>query len=517
MNLCASSPFVVRLVAAVLLLFAGAGTAQAQQGAAPTVRSLTFIGVQAVPVSALQQAGAEFVGAPATATTLAALRQRVQQVYTARGLSLVSVLPPALLPDSEGLVLVRVNELKVSLVEVIGAKDRRALSRLPALAPGQAPQFEALTRQLFLFNDNPRRKAALDFTPGADEALTARVTITEQAPTYGSVVVDNTGSRQTGEGRLRLSAGHADLLGRGMVGEAQITTSFDGRTVRQGLGRLSVPLLSTGGTVDFSLDHSRSELGSVLAFNSISGRSTGVQLGYRHALLRASDRERFLTVGLNQRQYDDVYDFAGINLGSSVATRPLTLGYSALARGRWVTQVSLGLTGNIPGGGDNARANYAASRFGATPQWLRGNASAFALRPLGAGWQLSARLQGQYSGDALISGEQFRTGGSGGLRGLIEGEVAGDSGLGGGVELTSAWPLPLQSFVFAEATHAHRNRAVVGSPTTLAATTAGFGLRSPGENRLGFELSVGEVLSEKNLPQSEAGDRRVHASARFNF
>lgn len=500
---------------ALLLLLCLAGPAAAQD-AAPRISSLTFIGVRALPVSALQKATASFVGAAADAATLAALRKRVQQVYDERGLGLVSVMPPAALPASDGTVLVRVSELKVSLIEVIGA-DRRALSRLPALVPGQAPQFEALTRQLFLFNDNPRRKAALDFSPGEGEQVNAKLTVTEQALAYGSLTIDNSGSDQTGLGRARLSAGHADLFGRGWVGEAQLTSSFDGSTVRQALGRLSVPLLATGGTLDFSLDHSRSELGSVLAFNSISGRSTGAHLGYRHALSRASDRERFLTVALDQRQYDDVYDFAGTNLGSSVAARPLTLGYSALARGRWITQLSLGLTGNIPGGGDNASANYAASRFGAKTQWLRGNASAFALRPLGSGWQFSARLNGQYSDDALISGEQFRTGGSGGLRGLIEGEVAGDSGVSGGLELVAAWPLPLQGFVFTEATRATRNRSTVGSPDVLAATTAGIGLRSPGESLISFELSLGHVLDTKNLPESEPGDSRVHASARLSF
>jgi hemolysin activation/secretion protein len=510
-----------RIVVLLMLLSCAMSSAvsAAAQPAAAQISSLGFIGVRELPVSRLQAATASFLGAPLDEPTLNALQQRVQQFYDDNGYGLVRVATPVVVSAERGAVIVRIRELRVSEVQVLGARDAGGaspLTQLPALTSGKSPQLDALSRQLFLYNDNPRRQAAIDFQPDDTDGLRAQLSLSDQPPLYGSFTIDNTGTEETGRGRLRLSGGHADLFGRGIVGEVLAVTSTEGQTVRQGIARLSVPLVASGGSLEFSLDHARSDLGAVLAFSSISGRSTGGRIGYRHPISRATGLERFLDISIEQRSYDDVYDFSGVNLGSSVATRPVTAGYSAILRQRWILQQSFSLTANIPGGGDNAAAHYAASRFGADEDWLRANASLVALRDFGS-WQLSGRATGQYSSDALISGEQFRAGGAGLLRGLIEGEIAGDSGIAVGIELVVPWLNPLRGFCFAEAARATRNLSPAGSPDALSAMTAGLGLRSPPEGPIGFEISFGHVLGEDGLPESRPGDSRLHASLRFNL
>ena len=490
------------------------GMATAAAEGAARIESISFLGNRELSASTLQAATAGFVGRPLDAETLAALRTEVQRLYDAAGYGLVTVSTPVAVEG--GAVALRVTEFRVSDIQISGG-DEAALRRLPALTAGASPQFDRLSRELFLFNDNPRRKAALDFKPDGADRVKAQLSLQQRSPLFGSLALDNSGTEATGRERLRLSLGHADLLGSGVVGELMAVTSTDDSTVRQFMGRASLPVIATGGSVDVSMDHARSDLGPALVFSSISGRSTGGRIGYRHPLHRATDSERFLDAALEQRHYEDVYDFAGFNLGSSVATRPFTLGYSDVTRGRWIVQHSFGITANIPGGGDNEAENYAASRFGADENWLRANAGIGALAGFGGGWQFSARAAGQYSNDALISGEQFRAGGAALLRGLIEGEIAGDSGLALGLELAASWPQPLQVFVFTDAARATRNLSPVGSPSAQSALTAGVGLRSAGAYWAGFELSVGHVLAQDQLPESDEGDTRVHASLRLSF
>ena len=56
---------------------------------------------------------------------------------------------------------------------------------------------------------------------------------------------------------------------------------------------------------------------------------------------------------------------------------------------------------------------------------------------LGAGWNVSGKLRGQYANDALIPGEQFGIGGTGSVRGLRDREATGDRGYTLNLEATT--------------------------------------------------------------------------------
>src|SRR5206468_3979668 len=57
------------------------------------------------------------------------------------------------------------------------------------------------------------------------------------------------------------------------------------------------------------------------------------------------------------------------------------------------------------------------------------------LRQLAAGWQARALLNAQFTGDALIPGEQFGLGGPDSVRGYVLREVVNDRGFSGQLEL----------------------------------------------------------------------------------
>lgn len=482
----------------------------------PQLSSVNFFGNSALSAARLQAAVRPILGQPLGPLAIVEVRQAVQRAYAEAGFGLVTVDPPVPVAAGSSALSVRIHEIRVSTVTVLATDSSEASVRamLPALAEGVSPDLDRLALQTFLFNDNPRRRVAIDFQPDGPDQVTAVARVTESRPWFGSFGIDNSGTRETGRYRLMAAAAHANLLGRGILGEVSLTASPDGQKMRQAVVRLNLPIVPTGASVDASADVSRTDIGSVLNIFAVSGRSHGLRAAYRHPLSRTGTSEHSAVAGVEVRRLDDVIDFAGINLGNSVATRALSLGYSGSGRGEWAWAASASLTANVTGGDRNSDAAYAAARQGATAGWRRANASGslWLMLPVG---QLAVRGVAQASGDALISGEQVRFGGAGLLRGARESEVAGDSGAAVSLE----WSAPLQAvraFTFADAAGVARHHAVAGSASRLSAVSAGLGIRAATQ-AVAAELVVGHVLHARNLPLSAKGSTRVHASFRVAF
>jgi hemolysin activation/secretion protein len=511
---------------------------------APTgalLNAVHFSGVRSLPVSKLHAAIADLLGRPLDASTLDALRRRVQSVYDAAGLGLMRVHAPTVF-GNQGILLLRVEELRLHTVQITrtnGADGRaddpagldalteaRVLGWLPSLSVGDSPSLQRLNRELFLLNDNPRLKAAVDFRADDQGRLHAQVDVHTLPLFYGHLALDNSGSKASGEGRLRAQLAHADVGGLGAIGELGLSTSLDGRRVRQALARLALPTPSTGGQVEMMIDHSSTDLGAVLAFNEVSGQSTGLRLAYKHPWERSEMASHFLSMGLAIRRHADVYDFFGINLGSKVASQAVSLGLFGQGQGEIGWRYELALTANIPGGADNDDVAYAASRSGARADWSRFNLQAEAQRGLGSGWTGRVRGMLQRSPAALISAEQFRTGGADLLRGLIDGELAGDSGAAVAFELVApslfigesrTEGIRWQPLVFVEWGGAYRNQLVSGLTGVVQAATVGAGVQVHHGSRWQLDLGFGRVLASKNLPESSRGDIRAHAALRMLF
>ena len=119
---------------------------------------------------------------------------------------------------------------------------------------------------------------------------------------------------------------------------------------------------------------------------------------------------------------------------------------------------------------------------------------------LPGGWQLQGRLNGQYSPDALVSGEQLGLGGANSVRGYEEREIVGDSGFFAALELHGPDVAKRLSGIFG-----------VRSPGTTEA--AGAEPAAPAfDLRLLAFTDAGRVSNQAGLPCRDAQTRCSLAS-----
>ena len=161
---------------------------------------------------------------------------------------------------------------------------------------------------------------------------------------------------------------------------------------------------------------------------------------------------------------------------------------------------ALTLVRNIPGGSRGGDADFASVRLGAKPAYTILRFAAAVTQMVGQQWQARALLNGQYSHDALVPGEQFGIGGSTSVRGLDERALATDSGAALNLELYTPNLCPAhdgwqcRALGFVDAAHGSRNHALPGEIDHASASSTGLGLRLAIGSGMNLQLDYGHVL-----------------------
>ena len=159
----------------------------------------------------------------------------------------------------------------------------------------------------------------------------------------------------------------------------------------------------------------------------------------------------------------------------------------------------LTLLRNISGGAKGDQAAFTAARAGAKADYTMLRVAGSLTRALARDWQLRAILNGQYSRDALIPGEQFGAGGATSVRGFIEREISNDSGLGVNLEAYTPnlcthadWNCRLLAFY--DTAYAKRNHALPEELTSTTIASTGVGARFVLSTYVNLQLDFGHVV-----------------------
>ena len=275
--------------------------------------------------------------------------------------------------------------------------------------------------------------------------------------------------------------------------------------------------LSTLHTLVLSASDSSTDVGLVSNLFNVSGKNTTFGAHYQRSLWRDAVSRHVLDAGIEERRLRDVVDFFGINLGTSVTTRPLSLAYRyhRLAPGDSLA-LGIALQNNLPGGHLNDDATYAASRLGASASWQTLQLHAHWQHELANGWMPSGRWMGQTSNGPLVASEQFGLGGQQAVRGFAEREGAGDNGLRAHLELFGPrWADKHRCLVFWDAGQSSRLNPQAGELASQTLSSFGLGWRANFDNGASLSLDAAKVLSGTVLnPQ---GSSRLHVAASWIF
>ena len=453
--------------------------------------------------------------------------EALEAAYRAAGYTVVTVE----LPEQEldrGVVRLRVIETKVGRVTVRGNRyfDEANIRRsLPGLQGGRTPNVAAISESLQLANDNPSKKVALKLQAGAENEVDATLEVNDERPWKAIVNIDNTGTDQTGRTHTGIVLQHANLWNLDHVMTLQYTTTAEhpGRVKVYGAG-YHIPLYALGDALDFYASYSNVDSGTVAAgvFNlAVSGKGAAYGARYTQNLRRRDDLESKLQYGVDYKAFKNSIVLLGQELGNNVTVHPVSVAWL----GTWTKPAtelagSLALLRNVPGGSRGGQDDFTRARLGARDDYTLLRVGGSWSRVLPGDWQARAIVNGQYTRDALVPGEQFGAGGAASVRGFAEREVANDRGFGANLELYTpnlcgALAAQCRALAFYDSAWVRRNHALAGELTGTAIGSAGIGLRLLVATYVNLQLDYGHVLRAGATGRADAN--RLHVRLGLSY
>ncbi len=436
----------------------------------------------------------------------------LEQTYRDRGFSMVVVT----LPEQElerGVVILKVMEVRIGKITIEGNRffeQNNILRSLPGLRPGETPDINTVSRSLKLANDNPAKKTNLQLKDSGEENKTdAILTVQDEKPWKLGINGDNTGTRETGTARMGFLLQHANVFNRDHLLTLQYITSpekIDHVSIYS-LG-YRVPFYSLGSSLELIGAYSNVDSGtiSVAANNmNVSGKGSILGIHYNQNLTRISSYEHKVTLGLDYRAYENNVDFLGNQLGKNVTVHPLSLTYTGILsfdkiNGGFYLMDMQNIAGSWDGR-DNA-SDFEGARAGASRGYNILRYGANLSYVLGADWQARMLVNGQYTNDRLVPGEQYGIGGATSVRGFAERAFSNDQGYSGSVEAytpdlcklfnVSAFQFRLLGFY--DRGYVSRNNALPGDTVSTQVAGIGPGLRITDGKRFSLSVDCGFVV-----------------------
>lgn len=395
-----------------------------------------------LPVQAIEDALAPFLGPARPLSDIDRARAALEAAYAERGWRTVRVEIPRQRGEG-GLVRLAVVEQPVGRVEVQGARyhsPQALLDELPALAPGQVPNIDALQRQLLASSANADRRVVPAISAGrAPDTVDVALAVDDELPLHGSVELNNRNSAATPPLRATATlrydnlwqARHAALFSLQASPERWVGTNVLYASYTAPLS----PTLS----LSASLLNSHSKVATINGQNSIGeGRTWGLRATVE--LPADEPWAHNLTLGVERKHQSNRAEGTptegdALDNATPYDYTPLQLGYAL----EWRTDQA-SIDGNVGlrlahGSFGTQRSTLDESRFRTRTQQAAIAGELNGLWKPSAALELSLKLGGQWTDQPLLSGEQYSIGGQDSVRGYYESEALGDLGLYGAFEL----------------------------------------------------------------------------------
>lgn len=471
--------------------------------------------------------------------------EALESVYKERGYSTVQIYVPEQEIEN-GVVHLRVVEALLGKVLITGAlhhDEDNIRASLASLKPGVSPNARGISENIQLANQNPAKITDVVLSMSDKEGeVDAKVTVADDNPRKFLISLDNTGNASTGRWRAGVGYRHANLFNRDHELTFNYTTSPDHMgAVKQYAMSYRLPLYQWGDSIDFIAAKSDTSTGStptVAGPLTFSGSGNVYGLHFNHNFARKGEYSSHLTVGADWRAFNNTCAlgaFGPAGCGSAAAdvtVHPLSLTYvgDLTSPGQQVG-FSVSYLHNVVGGKNGDDADFVASRpnvaigvGGADAGYQMIRLGAEWLKVLSNRWQLHLAFSGQFTRDALVSGEQFGLAGASSVRGFQEREVSKDRGFVANAELYS--PELGSYFGFKEASlrglffidHARGEQVTMRGETDrerVSLASVGAGLRYGFGRDISARFDVANIIDEAGKQQD--GDFRGHFALNVAF
>ena len=400
-----------------------AGKEAVESGPQVAVQGFRIVGLTSVPESEVQAFLAPQVGRSFSLVGLQRVAASLERWLKGRGLMLaVAYIPEQDILD--GMVEIRVQEGQLEGIDIRRApgtrlpEERLRNTVTAALPPGAMVLQERLERGMLLLNDLPATSARAVLVEAAQGAVTS-----------GSVELDNSGNRDTGEQRLGGTLAFNDAWGwgdqwnlHGAAGEGNTSVSL----------AYARPLGSDGWKAGLSWIDARYRLCCDVAVLGLgaSGEASALAGFVSYPWLRSRQANLSITGGWAGRRFvnralgtitsDRRSDVLSLGMGGDLSDPEGQGSYWSYLL-QWLSG-RLDLDGWPADKAQDGATSRAGGRFNKFT-WQGGR-----LHRLSTTSALYAGLSGQWADRNLDSSEKFSLGGPQGVRAYPVGEASGDAG-----------------------------------------------------------------------------------------
>ena len=469
-----------------------------------TIKQIKVEGVTQYPPEQIKKIFAPLEGKRVSLEALRKAADQLESRYRADGFFLVRVfVPPQQVKD--GLFSIRVVEGYIEAAFTEGGTDaaQQLVERLLAPVVGKKPiDLKSLEKALLILNDIPGVRAAGVLRQGSALGASELVVSLVDPPKVSSLFsMNNSLSRVLGEWNTNLNVNISNPSPtRPGVLSLGLSTSALNDYLRAVTVRYSTFVGDQGMVVSMGGLAASAKLGASLVGIESNSYSLGPRV--RYPLKRSRGVSLFVDSGLTLNHSRTTQIDVGEIIADSSTVADVSLAAVDLGRFNGNTEATVGISQGLDALGSISTNALAPSVSGFSQRFTKLKYSASRLQGLPQDFSLQMNLQGQWSSDTLLSGEQVLFGGSTLGRAYDSGAVAGDSGFGLLMELRKDMPaekfIPrlangkVQFFVFTDYAEARLNVNPNRSETTASLRSHGAGLRYRDMTGLVVEALVAE-------------------------
>jgi hemolysin activation/secretion protein len=497
------------------------------------IQEFRVLGNHLLAAVVIERAVYPYLGPAGTIETVKQAADALEKAYQDSGYGTVFVDIPEQQVD-DGIVRLKVTEGVLERVHVRGDRyfsDRQIRAALPALQAGQTPQLSALQSELGALNVRSADRTITPVLKAGTEpgTLDVDLAVKDTLPLHGSLQYDNRHTADTTPNRATASLSYDNLWQRqDSIGVQYQTAPAKPSDAEVLMANYTGHIDSQGALAALSYIHTSS---SVLALGTLGVLGKGSIYG-AHWLLpfgNSATRAQSFNAGID---YKDVLtqvfpDAVGGTASAAVSAAVRYLNWSAMYSGTWWRGGQTYSTSAGVGFGVRSAFNspdeFENARYNAYPDYFYVRLSFSATEALPLGLALQQRANAQWADSPLVNNEQFSLGGADSVRGYLEAETLGDTGITGTLELHSprlgkhvpAFLSPLYGFLFVDAGVTTLVDPLPSQLENFSLWSTGLGLRL--DNTRGLMGTLDWAIPQRNGVRTRKDQSRVDFLMRYGF
>lgn len=359
-------------------------------------------------------------------------RAALEQAYRAKGYETVGVEIPEQQVQG-GVVRLNVTQLTVGRLRVTGSRyysPEDIKEQVPSLAEGRVPRYTEVSRDIEEVNKSRDRTITPTLRAGATPGtVDVDLQVQDQLPVHGSVELNDRYSGNTSRARLVASLSYSNLFQRDHSFSLQFQTAPSEASQSKVLsGSYVAPLRGTDWTLVAYGVHSDSNVAAVGGIN-VLGKGDIAGLRGIYSLPGGEGFTHRVSAGVDYKNFKENLVLGPASALTPIKYAPFVLEYSLNTAGeRHTTEATASLNFALRGLGDGDEA-FRLKRFNAKANYFYVKGDWRHTRDFEGGFRLKGAAGAQLAGEPLISNEQFSAGGYDSVRGYVESQQIGDSGL----------------------------------------------------------------------------------------